>query len=784
MAQMRALFVVPLLAACLEPRIDGPSDAGLPSTATLTTPHAPCTQQEGGLQAAALDCQAINIVETSITTVVGGMPATAQIAQLTPTPTSLVSANVTGPFTFADVACPGATVCTFGPQALPYMLGVQCTAAGTGILSVRGTNGMMDTDSAVLTCLAPGPTINVTPSTITPPLLSPVGVPVIAPQQITVTNNGTGTLSYTVINADPGQWQLVNGTCTGFPSCMLPGGGATHTFDVQFTPSTHHAMPVVNTFTFDGGAAGMPTVQASGSGTGAVLSVMPTSHDFLQLAKGTLGTQTITVTNTGNVPMNVSLVPPSSPFGTSAAALANIMPNESRMFDATCQAQAATGPQAGAILLMSDAYLPAGGMQNITLQCEVLDTDVQVMPNPIAFGEVKKGSADRTIDVTLTNASPVTEKVASVAIVDGPPALSRSGFSSGDIAGSSSRTVTVKLSTATEVDLANARLEVQLVGQPTPLAVPIQGKVVVPSARVMPESLDLGTACIGSAVHGLVTLVNDGSATLTAERPTMDEAFVAQSPSAFPVTLPEGQLITVDVSPAMMNAGNASGVLSWSVGALGEPLRTFTVPVELTYIPTGTAVSPAKLDFGRLDVSLVSATSTVTLRNCDPEPVTVHVDGLAAERGPLDAWQIDPAMIERTLASQETLTIAARFLPKRAGLHRAKVVLRVGDEQRFIELFGEGLGPALDKASLYACDCSSSRPLGAWPIVLALLIVLRRRVSTCSAGRSASRSRGSRRTAASESHRRRARTRSGDSRSGTRTPRRRGTRSRSPRPAR
>jgi hypothetical protein len=176
-----------------------------------------------------------------------------------------------------------------------------------------------------------------------------------------------------------------------------------------------------------------------------------------------------------------------------------------------------------------------------------------------------------------------------------------------------------------------------------------------------------------------------------------------------------------------MNAGNASGMLSWMVSALGEPLRTFTVPVELTYIPTGTAVSPAKLDFGRLDVSLVSSASVVTLRNCDAAPVTLRVEGLSAERGPVDAWQIDPAMVERTLASQETLTITARFTPKRTGLHHAKIVVRVDGEQRFVDLLGEGLGPVLDKASLYACDCSSSRPLSAWPIPLALLLVLRRR---------------------------------------------------------
>lgn len=727
---MRLVVMVLALGACIDPPIvqeDGrPSDAGLPRS-NLVAPHIPCTMQEGGMNP--LDCQAINIVETNIAMAVGGMPATAQIANLTPTPTQLVSAAITNGtgFTFTDVNCFGMTTCAFSPtKALPYMLGVQCSMPGTAVLSVQGAKGMMDTDSAMLTCLSPGPTISVTPSTIAP-LMSPVGVPVIAPQQITVTNNGTGTLSYTVLDSDPAQWQLVNGTCVGYPNCTLPGGGTSHTFDVQFTPASHHSMPVFATFTFDGGAAGMPTVQVSGTGAGAVLSATPVTHDFLQLAKSTLGTQTITVTNTGNAPMNVTIGQPSPPFAVSATSLPNIAPNESRTFDATCQSATATGPQAGAILLMSDAYAPAAGMQNITLACEVLDTDVQVTPNPIAFGEVRKGSGDRTIEVTLANGSSATEKVTSVALVDHPDALSRSGFTAGDLPGNTSRTLSVKLATDAVVDLATSKLEIQLAGQPTPLAVPVQGKVVVPSARVMPEVLDLGTACIGAPVTGQVTMVNDGSATLTVERPTMDQGFVAQSMSAFPVALTAANEISVQVAPASMDIGSAAGSLSWSTSALGAPLQTFVVPVDVTYIPTGTAVSPARLEFGQLDISLVSSASVVTLRNCDAAPVTVRVEGLAADRGPLTAWQIDPASVERTLAAQETLTIAARFAPARTGRHQARIVLRVGDEQRFVDLVGEGLGPLVEPASLYACDCNSSRPLTAWPVPFAVLLVLRRR---------------------------------------------------------
>jgi hypothetical protein len=114
----------------------------------------------------------------------------------------------------------------------------------------------------------------------------------------------------------------------------------------------------------------------------------------------------------------------------------------------------------------------------------------------------------------------------------------------------------------------------------------------------------------------------------------------------------------------------------------------------------------------------------------------VRVEGLSAERGPLDVWQIEPSTLERTLASQETLTIAARFAPKRSGRHSANIVIRVDGEQRLVNLTGNALGQTVDKASLYACDCSSSKPWAAWPIGLVVVFVLRRR-STARGGRRA-----------------------------------------------
>jgi len=723
----RYLVVVGLMACAVEPYPLAESTERqvphVPSDADLgpIAPHFPCG--EGGMT----DCQAIDIVETTIAMVGGGM-GTANVQQLSGFSTMLVSATIAGPaeYTFNDSHCMGMQSCTFGPDAVPYPLEINCAnPTTTAVLQVLGTRGPMDTDSAQLTCGAAGPTISVSPGTIST-LTTAVGAPLASLQQITVTNNGTGDLTYSVSNGDS-QFALSAG-CTGFPNCVLAGGGSQHVFTLTFTPTMHHPSPITDTFTFDGGAAGMPTVQVSGMGTGAVLDVSPLSHDFLQLARNAMGTQSITITNQGNAAMTVAISGATAPFGATSTGFMNIMPSSSEMFDATCQSATAITPATnGSISITSNAY--GTSSQTISLRCEVLPTDLQITPNPVDFREIRKGTQpDPTIAVTLFNNSAATETVTGVSLV-GPNALTRTGFSSGPIAGSSSEIVTLALDTASEIDLSNARLEVALAGQPTPLAIPIQGAVVVPSASVVPEVLDLGTACVGSQVTGVVRMINDGTATLVVERPTMDQAFLATSSSTYPLQLVKGNEVAVDVTPAMVNLGPKSGMLTWQANALGELLETFRIPVDLTFIPDGAAVSPGKVEFGEHPISSISSPSTVTLRNCNPDPILVRVEGLSATRGSVDAWMIEPRMVERTLASQDTLSITTRFAPQRTGRHEAKIVLRVEGEQRLVDLIGFGTGAGGgDPTSLYACDCSGGKhPWGGLPVGLAILAICRRR---------------------------------------------------------
>lgn len=726
-----AVTVAAGLFACVAVPRDGepPNDA---AGVAHALPYIPCTMQEAGAGTGS-DCQAIDIAQSTIALGAGGS-AFATVQQLVPLPvTMLVSATITGSgvFTFTDPACAGLQSCTFTPnKSLVYALGIACSNAGPqGILQVAGTNGPVDVDSTVLTCVSAGPTISVTPVMLSP-FTAPVGASSTA-QQVVVTNNGSGSLNYSVAQTDATQWQLSSPSCPGFPTCILGGSGMSHTFDVVFTPDQHHSIPTTETFTFNGGMAGTRTVQASGTGMGAVLDVAPVSHDFLQLPLGGLGTQTFTITNGGNAPLTANLTPPVPPFGVSQTSFPSIPAGDSRTFEATCQSSVALGPTTGTATVSSNAYTlgngAPGGTQVLSFDCEVLPTELQVTPNPVSFGEVRRGATPPTMTVTLTNPLPSAVEVSSIALVAAPDALTITGFDGGAVPPSSSRMLALRLATGSEVDLADAKLLVNVVGVATPLAVPVRGKVVVPSAKIIPGKLDLGTVCVGSTVGAAVAMVNDGTAMVTAEMPTMDQGFAARTMSSFPTALAAGDSVAVEVVPAATTAGGARGTLSWTARALGSLLEEFSVPVDVTYISSGAALSPARLEFGEVDAETISYARSVRLENCDQLPVLVGVEGLSAARNDLGAWQIDPLMLQQTLAAHESIIVTARFRPPRSGHYEAKIVLTVEGEQRFVPLFGDGLGRRIDPASLYACSCATASPLQGLPIVLVVFFVIRRR---------------------------------------------------------
>jgi MYXO-CTERM domain-containing protein len=178
-------------------------------------------------------------------------------------------------------------------------------------------------------------------------------------------------------------------------------------------------------------------------------------------------------------------------------------------------------------------------------------------------------------------------------------------------------------------------------------------------------------------------------------------------------------MISVDGSTP--GPGALHGTLTWD----DDVASHYVVPVDLEYISTGTAISPASIDFGQIAVNFSSATQRIVLQNCDDTPVML--DRVVVTEGDRNAWDLQPPIMAQLVPPHATITLAVAFQPHRGGHFASHVDIDVGGATQHVFLNGDAIG-GLDASDFYACSCSGrDAPSRGWPIVVAALVVVRRR---------------------------------------------------------
>ncbi|HSN26266.1 MAG TPA: choice-of-anchor D domain-containing protein, partial [Kofleriaceae bacterium] len=362
----------------------------------------------------------------------------------------------------------------------------------------------------------------------------------------------------------------------------------------------------------------------------------------------------------------------------------------------------------------------------ITAHCAIADTLVQVMPMMLDFGEHRVGMPETTLDVTVTNAGTAPAQIHHITLASQKMDLSLvPADTTTSLAAGQTATVTLHLATAAETDLAGETLDVDVDG--AMLHIPVTGKVVTAASRVAPAQLDLGQACVGTQVSGSVSLINTGTATLQlASAPMIDQNFVAAfvMPTSYPSTLSPGASAVTTISPAMSATGTVTGTLEWKDDVPSD----YFIPVTLDYVASGTAISPAALDFGTLPVDSPGSTQMITVQNCDPVPGSVKIRSLRGIEGPIGAWSLSPDIgAAAQLGAKGSETVTVHFQPPGRGRYQAELTLDTPSGLQKVRLIGEATGKDLDDTSVYACSCSGGSPGAGWPIAFALIAIVRRR---------------------------------------------------------
>lgn len=222
-----------------------------------------------------------------------------------------------------QVSAPGAGFAPAGGTCgdVPFTLssGASCTLEFTFMPIVAGeatttvtvaSNGISSPDTITLQGVGVEPLLALTPDPLQFGEQS-VGT-ASAPAQVTLQNPGTATLEVSAVDAPATPFASAGGTCGAAPFTVAPGASCTLAY--TFAPSAVGAS-VLALAVSSNAASGPDDFTLLGTGVQSELALSPGSLDFGNQPEGSTTNASVTLSNTGTGPLDVSAVSvPAGPF--------------------------------------------------------------------------------------------------------------------------------------------------------------------------------------------------------------------------------------------------------------------------------------------------------------------------------------------------------------------------------------------------------------------------------------------------------------------------------------
>jgi hypothetical protein len=533
----------------------------------------------------------------------------------------------------------------------------QSTGTNSGSLNIA-SNATNSAASVALTTVA-----SVSPSAVialSPTSLNFANVTVGSSSTKSVTISNTGSASLTISQIAP---TGVGYSVSGFALPLTVAAGATTSFTVSFAPSA--------TGTAGGGVSLVSNASNSPaslplSGTGAAapvaqLSANPATASFGSVTVGSSSTQSVSVTNSGN--MNVTI----SQITTSGAAFSlngvsvplTLAPGQSSTYIAQF-APTAVGSASGQITFTSNA---SGSPTLISLSGTGAATPVaQLTVNPVSlsFGSLTVGSS-ATQSVTISNSGNANLTISQIS-------TSGTGFSGSGITlpltltpGQTARYTAQFAPAATGAASGQISFSSNSATNPT---VSLSGTGVaaqVLQLSVSQSSLAFGTVTVGSSSSQSVVLTNSGNANISISQITITGSGFSGSGITTPLTLTPGQNASYTAQFAPTATGSASGQITFTSNASNSPTVVSLAGSGMAATVLQVTANPTSINFGNVTVGS-TATQTVAITNTGNANVTIS--------------QITPSgsdfsgsgiTVPMTLAAGQSVNYTAQFAPAAAG---------------------------------------------------------------------------------------------------------------------
>ena len=621
-----------------------------------------------------------------------------------------------------------------------FSVNVSCTPQSVGPktaqLYVVGNGGTRLFPAILLSCNGTSgstmPAISVNPPSVT---LSKDVNSGTASSNVTVSNIGMGNLTISGLTkaGSPDWTYTTSGLCQVLP-CTLPPT-ASFMISTTFAPTAIGMRNATLTIDSDDPTTPMFQIQLTGTGLGANIALasnlgMPATLDLGTTPIGIPTMATFDLRNDGNVlltPVNLTLTQPGGELTVSPNPT-TINASSTRTITVGCTPTAAQLFTAQLDIAAPNAL--TGSPISIAVKCTGTSGNLYSTPSTIQLGEIRTGSPRVTKAVALKTAGTSLTISSPPALTPAIANLSVTAPSSTTISLATPATFDLNVDATADHDLATS---IAVTASGDSLSIPVTGKVV--TAKIdYPPTIMIGSFCVNQSTTGTAARLSaTGTATIgLAAQPVMNKMSSSPfqlsytSPVSYPYSLPPNQSATVEVTPLrQMTKGMQTDDVVWATDVTGEAAPRIKVTAE--FIADGGAIAPQLADFGTVMLREIGDPKVIKIQNCGMEPMSLSGPDIS----PGGEFSDDSAApLPATLAPNAVATINVKFRPTKVGTRMATLTVSSSKGPLGVTLLGQGIaapGTTPDSTSFYACDCTTSRPTDAWPAVLVVLVLRRRR---------------------------------------------------------
>jgi hypothetical protein len=421
-------------------------------------------------------------------------------------------------------------------------------------------------------------------------------------QTVTLSNTGSAALNISSI-ATTGDYAQTNNCGASL------GAGASCNINVNFTPTASGTR--TGTLSVTDNATGSPqTVALSGSGIAPAAGLTPASLTFAnQLVGTTSPAQTVKLSNTGSVPLNISSIATAGDYTQTNNCGASLNAGTSCNINVSFM-PTATGTGTGTLSVTDNA---TGSPQTVALSGSGIAPAAGLSPASLTFANQLVGTTSAAQSVALSNTGSAPLNISHIATAGDYTQTTNCGASLG--AGASCNINVSFKPTATGI--RTGTLSVTDNASDSPQTVALSGSGI--AAGLSAASLTFANQLVGTTSPAqTVKLINTGSVTLNISSiATTGDYTQTNNCNA---SLGKGASCNINVSFTPTATGTRSGTLSVTDDGSGSPQ---TVALSGNGVAPAAGLSPASLTFANQLLGTTSPAQTVTLGNTGSAPLKI-----------------------------------------------------------------------------------------------------------------------------------------------------------------